>query len=144
MARWRKMMLAVAILALPAITGCGGDDEGSEEDPATNGTEDAAIVIESPEGGATVTSPVEIAGTASVFEGTVQLRILDAEGTEVGRGFATASAGAPERGDFSEELEFTVDEAQEGTVEAFEESAADPSEGGGDANTVSVPVQLEP
>jgi hypothetical protein len=142
MVRSLGVLAALAVLALPAMTGCGGD-EGSGEGSSTDGTADAAIVVESPEEGATVTSPVEISGAASVFEGTVQLRVLDADGNEVGRGFATATAGAPERGEFSEELEFTVDEAQEGTIEAFEEDVSS-GEGGGETSAVSVPVQLEP
>lgn len=87
--------------------GCGDDDD---EDGGGCGGE-AAIVIESPEPGASVSSPVTISGTASVFEGTVQLRVLDADGRQVGSSFATASAGAPGRGDFSKPVEFAIDEA---------------------------------
>jgi hypothetical protein len=138
------VMKLIALLAAPfliAFAGCGDDDD---EDGNTGGDE-AAIVVKSPEPAASVSSPVTISGTASVFEGTVQLRILDAEGQEVGSAFTTASAGAPERGEFSEDVAFTVGEAQDGVVEAFEQNVASPQEGPmRELFTVEVPVQLEP
>lgn len=136
-----KLPALLASLLLFAFAGCGDDDD---EDGNTGGDE-AAIVVESPEPGASVSSPVTISGTASVFEGTVQLRILDADGEEIASAFTTASAGAPERGDFSEEVEFTVDEAQDGVVEAFEQNVASPEESPEpELFTVEVPVLLEP
>jgi hypothetical protein len=136
-----KLPAVLAALLLLAFAGCGGDDDA---DGDASGDE-AAIVVESPEPGASVSSPVTISGTASVFEGTVQLRILDADGEEISRAFTTASAGAPERGDFSEEVEFTVDEAQDGVVEVFERNVASPEESPeGELFTVEVPVRLEP
>ena len=139
-----KLPALLASFFLLAFAGCGGDDDESDSGGDTGG-DAAAIVVDSPEAGASVSSPVTISGTASVFEGTVQLRILDADGEEIARGFATASAGAPERGDFSEKLEFAVDEPQEGTIEAFEQNVASSGEGGGgEAFTAEVPVQLEP
>jgi hypothetical protein len=136
-----KLSALLAALLLLAFAGCGGDDD---EDGDTGGDE-AAIVVESPEPGASVSSPVTISGTASVFEGTVQLRILDADGEEIASAFTTASAGAPERGEFSEEVEFTVDEAQDGVVEVFEQNVASPEESPErELFTVEVPVRLEP
>ena len=136
-----KLPALLAALLLLAFAGCGDDDD---EDGDTGG-DGAAIVVESPEPGASVSSPVTISGTASVFEATVQLRILDADGEEIASAFTTASAGAPERGDFSEEVEFTVDEAQDGVIEAFEQSVASPGESPErELFTVEVPVQLEP
>ncbi len=133
-----------SLLALLALAGCG-EDEGTSDAGGDTGGGQAAIVVESPEPGATVSSPVTISGTASVFEGTVQLRILNADGEEIARSFATASAGAPERGAFSEEVEFTVDEAQEGVVEAFEQNVASPEESSEhEPFKVEVPVELEP
>jgi Immunoglobulin-like domain of bacterial spore germination len=136
-----KLPALLAALLLLALAGCGDDDD---EEGGTGGDR-AAIVVESPEPGASVSSPVTISGTASVFEGTVQLRILDADGEEIARAFATASAGAPERGDFSKEVEFTVGEAQDGVVEVFEENVASPEESPErELFKVEVPVQLEP
>jgi hypothetical protein len=136
-----KLPALLAALVLLAFAGCGGDDD---EDGDTGGDE-AAIVVERPEPGASVSSPVAISGTASVFEGTVQFRILDADGEEIGSGFTTASAGAPDRGEFSEDVEFAVDEAQDGVVEVFEQNVASPEESPErELFTVEVPVQLEP
>jgi Immunoglobulin-like domain of bacterial spore germination len=136
-----KLAALLAALLLLAFAGCGDDDDEDGE----AGGEEAAIVVESPEPGASVSSPVTISGTASVFEGTVQLRILDADGEEIASAFSTASAGAPERGDFSEDVEFTVDEAQDGVIEVFEQNVASPEESPErELFTVEVPVQLEP
>jgi len=136
-----KLAALLAALLLLAFAGCGDDDNEDGE----AGGEEAAIVVESPEPGASVSSPVTISGTASVFEGTLQLRILDADGEEIASAFSTASAGAPERGDFSEDVEFTVDEAQDGVIEVFEQNVASPDESPErELFTVEVPVQLEP
>jgi len=104
-----------------------------------------AIVVNSPQPEATVSSPVTVSGTASVFEGTVQIRILGADGAEVGRAFATATAGAPERGRFSADVEFDVGEAEDGAVEAFSQNVASPEESPQrKLFRVEVPVRLEP
>jgi Immunoglobulin-like domain of bacterial spore germination len=135
--------LLLALLSLLAAS-CGGDDDDAEA-PAQDNR--AAIVVEAPKPGASVSSPVMVSGTASVFEGTVQIRILDAEGEELARTFTTASAGAPERGEFSERVEFEVGEAQDGVIELFEEnvaSAGEGGDGGSELNEVEVPVTLEP
>ena len=136
-----KPLALLASLLLLGFAGCGDDDD---EGGGTGGDE-AAIVVESPEPGASVSSPVTISGTASVFEGTLQVRILDADREEIGRGFTTASPGAPERGAFSEGIEFTVDEAQDGVVEVFEQNVASPEESPErELFTVEVPIHLEP
>jgi hypothetical protein len=136
-----KLLALLAALLLLGFAGCGNDDD---EGGGTGGDE-AAIVVESPEPGASVSSPVTVSGTASVFEGTVQLRILDADGEEIASAFTTASAGAPERGDFSEEVAFKVDEAQDGMVEVFEQNVASPEESPErELFRVEVPVHLEP
>jgi Immunoglobulin-like domain of bacterial spore germination len=136
-----KLLALLAALLLLGFAGCGNDDD---EGGGTGGDE-AAIVVESPEPGSSVSSPVTVSGTASVFEGTVQLRILDADGEEIASAFTTASAGAPERGDFSEEVAFKVDEAQDGMVEVFEQNVASPEESPErELFRVEVPVHLEP
>lgn len=136
-----KLPALLALLLVLAFAGCGDDDDGDGD----AGGEEAAIVVESPEPGASVSSPVTISGTASVFEGTVQLRVLDADGEEIASAFTTASGGAPNRGDFAEDVEFTVDEAQDGVVEVFEQNVASPGESPErELFTVEVPVQLGP
>ena len=84
-------------------------------------------------------SPLSVAGSASVFEANVSLR-LEADGETLAEGFATAAEGAPGRGAFEALLEFDVDEPTDGTLVAFETSAADASE----TNVVRFPVRLCP
>jgi germination protein M len=82
-------------------------------------------------------SPLNVAGSASVFEANVEYR-LEANGKTIGKGFTTAEEGAPGRGAFSGMLDFQVDEPTEATLVVFERSAADGSE----TNVVRVPVRL--
>ena len=84
-------------------------------------------------------SPLGVSGSASVFEGTVSLR-LEANGRTIAEGFATASEGGPGRGTFSTMLEFDVEEPTNATLVAFERSAEDGSE----TKVVRMPVRLCP
>ncbi|GIW05304.1 MAG: hypothetical protein KatS3mg060_0109 [Dehalococcoidia bacterium] len=106
--------------------------------PAAPGTADGlpGIVVTSPQAGATVSSPVRITGTASVFEGTVQFRIKDVNGQTIGQGVATASQGAPGRGTFSAEIAYRG--SGPGTIEVFSQSPRD----GSDQFLVRIPVTL--
>jgi Immunoglobulin-like domain of bacterial spore germination/Sporulation and spore germination len=99
-----------------------------------------AIVVARPLAGERVTSPVTISGKADVFEATVSLRILDADGRELASGFTTATCGTGCRGTFSGQLKFSVEAPQPGVVEAFEASAKD----GRPTNVVRIPVTLTP
>jgi hypothetical protein len=98
------------------------------------------IVVESPQAGDEVSSPMTIEGTADVYEATVSFRLLDADGKEIASGFATATCGTGCRGDYMEQLKFSVDEKQAGTLEVFESSA----ENGEPLHMVRVPVVLTP
>ena len=67
-----------------------------------------------------------VKGEASVFEGTVSLRLRDDRGQVMAQGHATAAEGAPGRGPFSGLLSFTPPASPHAwTVEAFEVSAED-------------------
>ncbi len=99
-----------------------------------------AIVVESPGIGAAVSSPVVVRGTANVFEATVSLRILDAQGRELVRTFTTATCGTGCRGDYAKSVRFSIATAQPGTIDVFEESA----ENGQPINVVRIPVTLLP
>src|SRR6266550_2021745 len=62
--------------------------------PATAATAipgDRKIIIDSPDASTTISSPVEVSGTASVDKGTVVAVVLDAAGAELGRATTTAS-----------------------------------------------------
>jgi len=89
--------------------------------------------------GASVGSPVEVSGTADVFEATVSLRILDADGNEIASGCTTATCGPGCRGTYRTTLAFHVDHDQSGTAEVFEASA----ENGQPINVVDIPVTLQ-
>ena len=100
----------------------------------------SAIQVTTPLPGADVTSPVTIAGTANVFEGTVSIRIFDRDGGLIAETFATATCGSGCRGDFSVDVPFTVRSTQPGEIRLFEESAED----GTHVNVVRIPVTLHP
>jgi hypothetical protein len=99
-----------------------------------------AIVVYAPVLGSTVGNPVTISGTANVFEATVSLSILDANGNEIARGFTTATCGTGCRGDYSDSLSYQVNREQVGTIVVFESSAKD----GSPINVVRIPVTLTP
>ncbi|NLO21249.1 MAG: spore gernimation protein [Syntrophomonadaceae bacterium] len=84
-----------------------------------------------------IKSPTSIKGTARVFEATVSFHLKDADGKILGRGFTTASEGAPGRGEFEGELVFNPETAGKGQLEIFEVSMKDGSE----VNKVIIPVE---
>lgn len=153
----RRLLLGVFALAVIAVA-CVGDVEDVLEpsEPRTTSSPSPeptvepspelsdgvkpAIVVRTPVAGDEIVSPVTVAGTADVFEATVSIRILDANGQELAAAFATATCGTGCRGKYSAEVFFFTEERQDGTIEVFESSAAD----GSPLNLVSVPVELVP
>jgi immunoglobulin-like protein involved in spore germination len=105
-----------------------------------SGGVEPAIVVRTPVAGDEVASPVTVAGTADVFEATVSIRILDANGQELAAAFTTATCGTGCRGKYSERVFFFAEERQDGTIEVFESSAMD----GSPLNVVRIPVVLVP
>lgn len=102
---------------------------GSSTPKATSTPQpEPAIVVTAPIAGQMVRSPVHVSGTAQVFEGTVLIAVKDGSGKVVGKGFTTASAGAPRRGTFGADISFTQPiTSQTGIVEVYAESAKDGS-----------------
>ena len=97
------------------------------------------IVVRQPLANSRVTSPLAISGDASVFEATLNWRVVDTAGRPLGEGIATASAGAPERGTFAIAATYADPAADTlGTVEVFERSPKD----GSIDEIVRVPVVL--
>ncbi len=94
------------------------------------------IWVTSPEPGQKIASPLQIQGSARVFEAAVNARIIDDSGKELARGYATASEGAPGRGDFVFSLPFTPPTTGSGKVEVFWASPQD----GEELDKVVVPV----
>jgi germination protein M len=87
----------------------------------------APIALAEPAAGALVKGDrLVVKGEASVYEGTVSLRLRDDRGQVMAQGYTTAAEGAPGRGPFSAALTFTPPAAPHAwTVEAFEVSAED-------------------
>ena len=84
------------------------------------------IIIDSPDGSAAIASPVQVSGTASVDKGTVVAVVLDAAGTELGRGTATASASKPDYGHFDVSVSFSgATPGQKGQIKVFGVSPRD-------------------
>ncbi|MDD4803258.1 MAG: Gmad2 immunoglobulin-like domain-containing protein [Syntrophomonas sp.] len=97
------------------------------------------IWVTAPVNNQVITSPVKISGNARVFEATVGFRLKDANGNVLNQGFATASEGAPGRGDFNAELTFKPNNPGKGQLEVFETSMKD----GSDQHKVIIPVEWQ-
>jgi hypothetical protein len=94
------------------------------------------IWVASPKADLKVGSPLEVSGSARVFEGTVNIRLVDNTGKTISEGFTTASQGAPGRGDFKYSLNFNAPSPGQGELEVFWTSPKD----GKELDKVSVPV----
>jgi len=112
-------------------------DEPSEEPPVV-GLEPIEVI--SPARGDDVTSPVTVTGTADVFEGTVQIWVIDQTNNVIASTFTTATCGSGCRGEFSVEVPYSVGSTQSGEILVFEESAED----GKRLHMVRIPVTLHP
>jgi Immunoglobulin-like domain of bacterial spore germination len=84
------------------------------------------IIIDSPDASTTITSPVQVSGTASVDKGTVVAVVLDAAGNELGRATTTAGAVKPDYGHYDVTVTFTGGVAgQKGQIKVFGVSPRD-------------------
>jgi hypothetical protein len=98
----------------------------------------APIALAEPTPGAQVKGHrLVVKGEASVYEGTVGLRLRDDRGKVMAQSYATAARGAPGRGPFSGALSFTAPAtSRPWTLDAFEVSPED----GEITYAVTVPV----
>jgi hypothetical protein len=99
------------------------------------------ILVEHPAIGQRVESGITVSGSANVFEANVTVRVLDAGGTELSRGFTTATCGTGCRGTFSMEVDFEVTHEQAGTIVISDDDAAGT---GKPPHEVRIPVTLMP
>ncbi|NUR70831.1 MAG: spore gernimation protein [Hamadaea sp.] len=97
-----------------------------------------AIAVTSPVIGQRRGSPITVAGTADVFEATVNIRVLDAAGKPIATTFTTATCGSGCRGSFSVRVSYRVGHDQAGVVEVFWISPNDSSH----QDVVRIPVTL--
>lgn len=97
-----------------------------------------AIWVTSPSPGQKVSSPLTVTGTACVFEAAISLRLVTSEGEKLAEIFTTAASGAPDRGTFEVEMDFSRPDSGAGYLEVFSHSPKDGSE----INMVRVPVKF--
>ncbi len=142
--RYRFVASALTLAMLVASVGVGATSSVSAQadvcPPVDHpvDADDPSIIVDAPEPGAAVESPVQIAGEARVFEANVLIAIYDANGTEVASTFTTAHEAAPAMAPFATQVVFNVTQTQDGCIWIFEESADD----GSARNVVAVPVTL--
>jgi len=123
--------------ASPSASASGGasPSTGASGSPASSSLPTTAatpipnnykIIIDSPDGGTTISSPIDVAGTASVDKGTVVAVVLDASGAELGRATTTASAAKPDFGHFDVSVSFSgAVSGQKGQLKVFGVSPRD-------------------
>jgi len=78
--------------------------------PATAATpipDNLKVIIDSPDAGTPISSPVDVSGTASVTNGQLVVVVKDAAGNELGRATTTASASKPDYGHFDVSVSFS-------------------------------------
>jgi germination protein M len=93
------------------------------------------IFVESPGVGAVLSSPFTLTGTASVFEGSFQARLVDSSGRRIVNVIMQASLGAPGRGRFAKEVPFSTS-AKRGSLIVFDLDMED----GSRLDEVQIPV----
>ncbi|NHM27503.1 spore gernimation protein [Desulfofundulus sp. TPOSR] len=96
-----------------------------------------AIWVTHPTPDQVVGVPLLVKGSARVYEGTVNARLLDSQGKVLVSAYTTATKAAPERGDFEMRLNFKPPQDGKGILEVYSISAKD----GSIENKVTIPVR---
>jgi hypothetical protein len=127
---------AQVVYTLTRLPGVGAVELPGGKEARRSDFEDVTppILIETPVGGDSVRRAVRVAGTASVYEATLVVELVQ-DGDVLQRRTVTASTGAPYRGTFSATLESPATGGAMSVV-AFSPSAADGSE----QHRVEVPI----
>jgi Immunoglobulin-like domain of bacterial spore germination/Sporulation and spore germination len=99
------------------------------------------ITVDKPAAGARVSSPVDVSGSANVFEANVTVKVLDENGNVVSQTFTTATCGTGCRGTYSVPVTFKVGREQSGTILVSDDDAAGT---GTPPHQVRIPVVLVP
>ena len=127
-----SVIIALLLVAGIAFWFVRKNDAGTDDSHTATTTEDvnaANISVTSPRPNERIGLPVVITGRARVFENTVNVRLLDANGKEIAKGFATADAlDIGQFGPFRVELLYSAEADGKGTLEVFADSAKDGSE----------------
>jgi hypothetical protein len=98
-----------------------------------------SVLVESPLAFDTVSSPIEVSGTANTFEATFNFEVVDADDFIIDEDFVTATSGSGTRGTFEFTSEFVLDAPGDGALVVFELSAED----GSRIREVRIPLVLE-
>jgi hypothetical protein len=126
------VLVAAALLA----AGCGGarNDVGAgttasvATDTATTATTGGApIVVQQPKDGDHVSAPIHVAGTATVFEGTVSVVLTGQDGHTLTQKTLQATCGNGCRGSFDGRVAVPDGYTGPATLRLFEASAEDGS-----------------
>jgi len=120
-----------------SVSGLGG--EGVDVEAVDRSAFDdllPPILVQRPVPGQRIERELEVSGLANVFEGTVSIEVLDADGEIVARGFGTGAMG--EWRPYEATLTIPAEVEGEVTVRCYEESA----ENGSRLHVVEVPVTL--
>jgi germination protein M len=139
--RWRLQALVHTLAQFPTVRRVKVERDGrAVAGPLTRdpGLPLVPIALAHPAPGLQVKGDrLVVKGEASVFEGTVGLRLRDDQGKVMAQSYATAARGAPGRGPFSGALSFTPPATSRAwTLDAFEVSPED----GEITYAVTVPV----
>jgi hypothetical protein len=143
-----RVLTIIALLAAVLATACDDDDsagDGPNGTPQPTSTPDGggvapAITINQPSPRSTVSVPFTISGSANVFEGSLQVRVEDANGDALCERTVQATSGTGTPGNWTTIMAFMppqyrgatattlVPAPVEGTIRAFSFSAEDGSE----------------
>ena len=102
--------------------------------------ETPTILVETPGYGESVSSPIDVRGTANTFEATYQWELVDARGKVLEKNFGTATSGTGTRGTFSFTIRHDVAVPTPVELVVFEDSAAN----GERIHIRRIPLKLEP
>ncbi|MDW7674760.1 MAG: Gmad2 immunoglobulin-like domain-containing protein [Bacillota bacterium] len=125
--------------AAPAPAAPPKQQPQQQKPPQQRQEEQTFIQVQEPSPNSTVTSPIQILGRARVPGGTVHVRLKNAGGEVIAESTTTATAAAPQIGNFSATLSFSPPgEEMKGTLEVFTNGRS-----GQEENIVAVPVVIK-
>ncbi|MBW3561433.1 MAG: Gmad2 immunoglobulin-like domain-containing protein [Actinobacteria bacterium] len=117
----------------PEETGTASESETAPSatcgtyEPESQVTDEAVLVISTPSGDSEFPPGSTVSGCTNAFEASFQWELLDAGGEVVASSNEMASCGSGCLGIFQFPVDYSVEEAQEGTLRLFVESAEDGS-----------------
>ena len=149
--RLNHVLAAVLIVATAVLGACDDDDGEGDRDasppaPTATPASEEAITINQPALGRTVTIPFAVSGTANVFEGSLQVRVIGPDGTPICGRTVQAAGGAGATGNWTTTFAFdpalaasATEGAPDITIRAWSISPEDGSE----QDVVMLPVSLD-